>query len=59
MYDHPGDPEHVMRIYRKHILHAKRKYGTARCLVKYQGFIDTYLSAKRLILSQRKGKVSE
>ena len=53
MYDHPGDPEHVMRIYRKHILHAKRKYGMARCLVKYQGFIDTYLAAKRLILSRK------
>lgn len=52
-YDHPGDPTHVMRVYRKHILSAKRKFGSARSLIAYQGFIDTYLAAKRKVLKER------
>jgi len=42
-----------MRIYRKHVLSAKRKYGSARALIHYQGYVDTYLAAKRVVLSER------
>jgi hypothetical protein len=51
MHPHP-DQRHVMVIYRKHILAAKRKFGTARCLVHYRGFIDDYLAAKRVVVTQ-------
>jgi len=53
MYDHPGDAEHVLRIYRRHIVHSKRKFGSARALIHYQGFVDTYLAAKREVLKSR------
>ena len=52
-YDHPGAAEHVLTIYRRHIIHSKRKFGSARSLIAYQGFIDTYLAAKREVLKQR------
>lgn len=45
---HPGDPRTVMTQYRRHILTRKRQWGTARGLVHYRGFIDSYLRAKRL-----------
>lgn len=52
MYDHPHpDPAHVMRQYRKHILSFKRKKGTARGLIHYKGFVQTYLAAKRLVIA--------
>jgi hypothetical protein len=41
-----------MRIYRKHILSAKRKFGNARALIYYQGYIYTYLAAKRKVLRE-------
>lgn len=52
-YDHPGAPEHVLAIYRRHIVHSKRKFGSARSLIHYQGFINTYLAAKREVLKTR------
>lgn len=51
-YTHPGDPEHVMRIYRRHILAMKKKYGNARCLIHYQRIVDEYLAAKRVFLKK-------
>jgi len=44
---HPGDPAHVMRQYRRHILSCKAKWGTARGLVHYRAIVQTYLWAKR------------
>ena len=50
-YTHPHpDPAHVMRQYRRHVLHFKRRYGTARSLIHYRKFVDTYLAAKRKVL---------
>ncbi len=51
-YTHPGNPEHVMRTYRKHILATKRKYGNATCLVHYNEFINEYLAAKRVVTKE-------
>lgn len=54
MYDHPHlDPEHVMRAYRRYILGMKKKFGTARSQVHYRDLIETYLAAKRIVLSSR------
>jgi hypothetical protein len=53
--DHPHpDKRHVMVCYRQHILAAKRKFGTARSLVHYSDFIQSYLTAKRLVLKGEK-----
>jgi hypothetical protein len=37
----------VMRQYRRHILGCKKKWGTARGLIHYRGFVETYLACKR------------
>lgn len=42
-----------MRIYRKHVLSAKRKFGSARAMIHYQGYVNTYLAAKRVVLKER------
>lgn len=55
-YTHPHpDPEHVMRHYRKFLLGFKRVKGSARGLVHYRSYIQEYLAAKRLVLSNRGG----
>lgn len=46
---HPGEPRHVMRCYRKYILHCKNKWGTARGLIHYRRIVGAYLHAKRLL----------
>lgn len=46
MHPHP-DKVHLMRTYRKHILSAKKRFGSARGLVHYRQFIAIYLLAKR------------
>lgn len=51
--DHPHpDPAHVMRVYRRHILSIKRKRGSARALLHYQQFVQTYLHCKRILTRQ-------
>lgn len=47
MHPHP-DRKHVMRQYRRHILACKRKWGTARGLIQYRAYVETYLWAKRI-----------
>lgn len=47
---HPGEPRLVMTQYRRHILSCKKRWGTARGLVHYRGFIASYLWAKREVL---------
>jgi hypothetical protein len=51
MHPHP-DPKHVMRAYRGYILGCKRKWGYARGLIHYRGFVETYLWAKRQPVQQ-------
>lgn len=50
---HPGNPRLVMTQYRRHIMSFKKSYGTARGLIHYRGFIQSYLWAKRLSLTTR------
>lgn len=51
--DHPHpDPRHVARMYRKHLLGCKRKYGSARGLIHYTQYIQTYLHCKRVASSR-------
>jgi hypothetical protein len=38
-----------MTAYRRHILSCKRKWGTARGLIHYRGFVQAYLEAKRTL----------
>lgn len=55
-YTHPHpSPRHVMSTYRKDILKAKRKWGTARGLIHYRRLLDEYRGAKRLVVAL-KGK---
>lgn len=49
-HPHP-DKAHLMRVYRGHILGAKRKFGTARSLVHYLDYVRGYLEAKRVYFS--------
>ena len=49
---HPGEPRLVMRQYRRHIMDCKRKWSSARGLIHYRRFIDSYLWAKRVVLAQ-------
>lgn len=53
-YTHPGNPEHVMRVYRRTCLAAKRNYGSSRALVHGMDYILEYLAAKRLVVLSRK-----
>lgn len=48
-YTHPGKPEHVMKIYRRTCLAAKKHYGSSRALVHGMDYVREYLAAKRLI----------
>lgn len=62
VYTHPGNPEHVIRIYRRFIIEHKTKLGgpydplnprkrkTHRGLMKYRVIVEEYLAAKRKIL---------
>jgi hypothetical protein len=53
-YSHPHpDSAHIMRTYRRHILACKRKWSTARGLIHYTGFVQTYLWAKRKVHNER------
>lgn len=46
--DHPHpDKLHVRRRYRRHILDCKKKWGSARGLLHYRNFVETYLWAGR------------
>jgi len=38
-----------MRVYRRHILGSKRKWGTARGLIHYRAIVAEYLAAKWII----------
>ena len=49
---HPGRPQLVMTQYRRHILSAKKRYGSARSLIHYRRFIESYLWAKRQVLAK-------
>ena len=49
-HPHP-DKRHVMTVYRGHLLGSKRKYGTARGLIHYNGYLQAYLTAKRQVLA--------
>lgn len=40
-----------MTIYRMHILHCKRKWGSARGIIHYRQILDAYLIAKREVLA--------
>lgn len=42
--------EHIMRVYRSFIIGTKRKWGSARGLVHYKGYVSAYLEAKRVVL---------
>lgn len=47
--DHPHpNPAHVMRVYRGHILGSKRRWGSARGLLHYRRYLQTYLHCKEL-----------
>lgn len=48
---HPGDPRTVMTQYRRYILARKRQWGTARGLVHYRGLVQSYLWAKRRVVT--------
>ena len=50
VHPHPSR-KHIMVTYRRHVMSSKRKYGTARCLVHYRGFVNEYLEAKRDVLN--------
>lgn len=47
---HPGSPSLVLSQYRRHILSCKKRWSTARGLVHYKGFIQSYLWAKRIVI---------
>lgn len=49
---HPGNPQLVMSQYRRHILSSKKRWGTARGLVHYRAFMQTYLWAKREVIRE-------
>jgi hypothetical protein len=42
-----------MRQYRRTIMDAKKRYGTARSLVHYRELLACYLSAKRIAAQQK------
>jgi len=42
---------HIMSVYRRHLLGSKKKWGTARGLIHYRSFVDSYLLAKRAVLA--------
>lgn len=48
---HTGDPRLVMSQYRRHILSCKKRWSSARSLVHYKGFIQSYLWAKRVVIA--------
>ena len=48
---HTGDPHLVMTQYRRHILSSKKRWSSARSLVHYRGFIQSYLWAKRIVIA--------
>jgi hypothetical protein len=48
MHPHP-DKRHVMGQYRRHILSAKKKFGSARSLIHYRRIVETYLDCKRAL----------
>jgi hypothetical protein len=43
-----------METYRRHILQTKNKYGTARCLCHYLGYIRSYLECKRQVITNER-----
>ena len=47
------DAKTTMRTYRAYILGCKRKFGTARGLVHYLDYLQSYLEAKREVVSSR------
>lgn len=49
-YTHPGNPLHVMHVYRKTCLAAKKKYGSTRALIHGMLYVREYLAAKRIVL---------
>jgi hypothetical protein len=50
--DHPHpNPAHVARVYRKTLVGTKRKFGTARGLIHYRQYVQTYLHCKRLTMN--------
>jgi hypothetical protein len=51
-HPHP-DKLHVLKAMRRHILGAKKSFGTARSLVHYHELLETYLTAKRQHLAGR------
>jgi hypothetical protein len=50
---HPGEPSLVMSQYRRYILSSKKRWSTARGLIHYKQFIQSYLWAKRLVIARR------
>lgn len=55
MITHPHpDPRHIMVTYRRHLLNAKRKFGTSRALVHYRQFLQSYFEAKGIVIKQVK-----
>lgn len=50
---HTGDPSLVMSQYRRHILSCKKRWSSARGLVHYKGFVQSYLWAKRIVIASR------
>jgi hypothetical protein len=49
---HPGNPHLVMTQYRRRILSCKKRWSTARGLIHYKVLVQTYLWAKRQVLSK-------
>lgn len=45
-HPHP-DKVHIVRTYRRAILSAKARFGTARSLVHYHDLVASYKTAKR------------
>ena len=60
LYQHPGDPRHVMRVYRSFLVDQKRKWmasGTRghrclRALLHYRDLIQEQRGAQRVMLSK-------
>ena len=57
-HPHP-DQRHIMVTYRRHILAAHRKFGSARGLIHYRGYVDAYLEAKRVCTAERLAATSK
>lgn len=56
---HMGDPRTVMIQYRQYLLSRKKRWSSARSLIKYKSFIQSYLWAKRLVIASSRDPTTD